>query len=150
VFVVASAMVMKPPARPAWSPEKESSKTKEAAGSPPPRAQALRKTSGSGLPRVTSSLATAPAKKLADAEELEGEGEVLLVGGGPDDAGDAEVPERPAELADAGQQADVPGAGDVAVEGFLAVRQALHLRGLARPAEDVGDDQLVALAEAVA
>ena len=63
VLVVARAIVMKPPDRPAWRPEKESSKTKEVAGSPPPRAQAFRKTSGSGLPLVTSSLATAPAKK---------------------------------------------------------------------------------------
>ena len=51
VLVVASAIVMKPPDRPACSPEKESSKTKEVAGSPPPRAQAFRKTSGSGWRR---------------------------------------------------------------------------------------------------
>ena len=68
VLVVASAIVMKPPDRPAWRPEQESSKTKEVAGSPPPRAQAFRKTSGSGL-NVT--LVPVPVD-LADAEELEG------------------------------------------------------------------------------
>jgi len=68
---------------------------------------------------------------MADAEELEGQGEVLLVGRRADDARDAEFVERAAEFADAREQTDVAGAGDVAVEGFLAVGQALHLGGVA-------------------
>jgi hypothetical protein len=39
-------------------------------------------------------------------------------------------------------------AGDDAVEFFLAVGEATNLRRVARPLEDVRDDELVALAEA--
>ncbi len=149
VCIRLTPIVRIPARRPASMPVGASSTTMERPGSAPRRDAARRKTSGSGLPCVTSSAATSAAKYCAHLHRVHQRLEVEPGRRGRDGLTPALGMKPRHPLAHAGQRLDAVRADEGAEPRLLLLTEAAHAFGIRALAQPPGQDQVVPLAEGV-